>query len=57
VTYVCTLDVSGELVRFVDRLLAAERRRVGNRRGTRRLSPFHQARFALAYLRDRVENG
>jgi hypothetical protein len=42
-------------VRYVARLLAAERRRVGTRRGTRRLTTFHQARFALAYLRDRVE--
>ena len=54
-TCVCTLDVSRALVRFVARLLAAERRRVGPRRGTRRPTPFHQARFALAYLRDRVE--
>ena len=54
-TCVCTLDVSRALVRFVAGLLAAERRRVGTRRGTRRLTPFHRARFALACLRDRVE--
>jgi hypothetical protein len=55
VAYVCTLDVSRALVRYVARLLAAERRRVGTRRGTRALTAFHQARFALAYFRDRVE--
>ena len=54
-TYCCTLDVSRALVRYVARLLSAERRRLGTRRGTRSLTPFHQARFALAYLRDRVE--
>ena len=54
-TYACTPDVSRAPVRFVAGLLAAERRRVGPRRGTRRPTPFHQARFALAYLRDRVE--
>ena len=52
---VCTLDVSRALVRYVAKLLAAGRGRVGTRRDTRRLTPFHQARFALAYLRDRVE--
>jgi hypothetical protein len=55
VTYCCTLDVSRALVRYVAKLLSAERRRLGTRRGTRALTPFHQARFALAYLRDRVE--
>ena len=54
-TCVCTLDVSRALVRYVARLLAAGRRRIGTRRGTRALTPFHQARFALAYFRDRVE--
>ena len=51
--YACTLDVSRELVRYVARLLAAERRRRGTHRGTRLLTPFHQARFALAWFRDR----
>ena len=54
-TYVCTLDVSRALVRYVAKLLAAERRRIGTRRSTRALTPFHQARFALAYFRDRIE--
>jgi len=55
VIYVCTLDVSRELVLYVARLLAAERRRRGTRRGTRRLTPFRQARFALAWFRDRCD--
>jgi hypothetical protein len=55
VTCVYTPDVSRELVRYVARLLAAERRRRGTRRGTRALIPFHQARFALAWFRDRCD--
>jgi hypothetical protein len=52
VTYRCTLDVSRELVWFLARLLAGERRRLGTRRGTRLLTPFQQARFAPAWFRD-----
>jgi hypothetical protein len=52
VTYRCTLDVSRELVWYLARLLAGERRRLATRRGTRLLTPFHQARFALAWFRD-----
>ena len=51
-TYRCTLDVSRELVWYLARLLAGERRKLGTRRGTRLLTPFHQARFALAWFRD-----
>lgn len=51
-TYSCVLDVSRELVWYVARLLAGERRRLGTRRGTRLLTPFHQARFVLAWFRD-----
>ena len=49
------LDVPRELVWYLARLLKAERRRRGTRRGTRALTPFHQARFALAWFRDRVD--
>jgi hypothetical protein len=35
-----TLDVDRETVRYVARLLAAERRRRSTRRGTRLLTPF-----------------
>jgi DDE superfamily endonuclease len=52
VTYSCALDVSRALVWYVARLLGAERRRLGTRRGTRALTPYHQARFALAWFRD-----
>jgi hypothetical protein len=52
VTYSCALDVSRALVLYVARLLGAERRRLATRRGTRALTPYHQARFALAWFRD-----
>jgi putative transposase len=42
-------------VLYVTRLLADERRRRGTRRGTRLLTPFHQARFALAWFWDRCD--
>lgn len=54
-TYRCILDVDPELVRYLARLLRAERRRVGTRRGTRLLTPFRQALYALAWFRDRIE--
>ncbi|HWG25451.1 hypothetical protein [Actinospica sp.] len=53
--YACVLDVDRELVRYVARLLRAERRRIGTRRGTRLPTPFKQALFALAWLRDRSD--
>jgi hypothetical protein len=52
VTYSCVLDVSRALAWFVAGLLGAERRRLGTRRATRALTPYHQARFALAWFRD-----
>jgi len=54
-TYRCILDVDPELVRYLARLLRAERRRLGTRRGTRLLTPFRQALYSLAWFRDRVE--
>jgi len=54
-SYALTLDVDRETVRYVARLLSAERRRRGTRRGTRLLTPFKQALFGLAWLRDRVD--
>jgi hypothetical protein len=47
------LDVPRELVWFVSRLLAARRRQVWTRRGTRRLGCYRQALFALAWFRDK----
>ena len=51
-TYSYVLDISHALVWFVARLLGAERRRLGTRRRARLLTPYHQARFALAWFRD-----
>jgi hypothetical protein len=47
------LDVPRELIWFVSRLLAARRRRIGTRKGTRRLGCYKQAAFALAWFRDK----
>jgi hypothetical protein len=49
-----TLDVPGELVTFTSRLLAAERRRRGNPRGSRALTCFWQAVLGLRWFRDRT---
>ena len=53
VSYRVMLDVPGELVRFVSGLLAAHRREIGTRKGTRRLGCYTQALFALARFRDK----
>ena len=47
------LDVPRDLVLFVSGLLAARRRQVGTRRGTRKLGCYRQALFALAWFRDK----
>ncbi|MDP9481166.1 MAG: transposase family protein, partial [Actinomycetota bacterium] len=52
VPYRGALDVPRELVIFLSRLLAAERRRRGTRRGRRALTPFRQAVLVLRWLRD-----
>ncbi len=52
VSYAVMLDVPRELIWFVCRLLAARRRRIGTRKGTRRLGCYRQALFALAWFRD-----
>ena len=49
-----TLDVPRELVQFVARLLAAERRRRGTPRGSRALTCFWQAALGLRWFRDRT---
>ena len=54
-SYALTLDVDRDTVWYVARLLAAERRRRGTRRGTRLLAAFRQALFGLAWLRDRCD--
>jgi hypothetical protein len=49
------LDVPGELAWFVSGLLAARRREIGTRAGTRKLSPYQQALFGLAWFRDKPD--
>ena len=46
VSYRVMLDVPRELIWFVSGLLAARRREIGTRRGTRRLGCYRQALFA-----------
>jgi hypothetical protein len=51
IAYRAMLDVPKELARYLSALLAAERRRRGTRKGTRLLTPYRQAVFALAWFR------
>lgn len=53
VTYRAILDVPRELVAYLAGLLAAERRARGTRAGTRALSCWRQAVFALVWFRER----
>jgi hypothetical protein len=52
-SYRVILDVPLPLVLFVSRLLAAHRREIGTRDGTRALTCWKQAVFTLAWFRDR----
>ena len=54
IAYRAMLDVPEGLVRFVARLLAAERRRRGTPARSRRLTPRAQAVMALRWFRDRT---
>jgi hypothetical protein len=54
-SYRVILDVPLPLVLFVSGLLAAHRREIGTRHGTRALSCWKQAMFALARFRDRPD--
>ena len=54
-SYRVTLDVPFQLVLFVSRLLAERRREIGTRNGTRALTCWKQAVFALARFRDRPD--
>jgi DDE superfamily endonuclease/Helix-turn-helix of DDE superfamily endonuclease len=51
IAYRAILDVPRELVRYVSRLLAAERRSRGTRKGTRRLTCWYQALMILVWFR------
>jgi hypothetical protein len=53
IAYRAMLDVPRELVGYVSRLLAAHRRALGTRRGTRKLTPWRQAVFGLVWFRNR----
>jgi hypothetical protein len=52
ITYRATLDVPRELAQYVGRLLHAERRDRGTRTGTRALTCYWHAVFALRWFRD-----
>ncbi len=54
-SYRVLLDVPAELVLYVAELLGKHRREIGTRRGTRALSCWRQAIFALAWFRDRPD--
>jgi hypothetical protein len=54
-SYRVILDVPLPLVLFVSRLLAEHRREIGTRDGTRALTCWKQAVFALAWFRDRPD--
>jgi hypothetical protein len=54
IPYRATLDVPAELLRYLTRLLAAERRRRGTPARSRKLSCRDQALLALRWFRDRM---
>jgi hypothetical protein len=54
IPYRAMLDVPAELLRYLSRLLAAERRRRGTPAGSRRLTCRDQAVMALRWFRDRT---
>jgi hypothetical protein len=51
IAYRAMLDVPRELVRYLSRLLAAERRARGTRKGTRKLTCWYQALMVLVWFR------
>ena len=51
VSYRVMLDVPRDLILFVSGLLAAHRREIGMRKGTRRLGCYKQALSGLAWFR------
>ena len=55
ITYRVRLDVPGELVLFVSRLLARRRREIGTRRNARCRGCYRQALFVLAWYRDKAD--
>jgi hypothetical protein len=57
ITYRATLDVPRELAQYLGRLLRAERRERGTRTGTRALSCYWHAVFALRWFRENRDIG
>ena len=57
IPYRAMLDVPAELLRYLSRLLAAERRRRGTRARSRKLTCQGQALLALRWFRDRTRPG
>jgi hypothetical protein len=55
ISYRVILDVPFQLALFVSELLAEHRREIGTRAGTRALTCWKQAVFALAWFRDRPD--
>lgn len=55
IAYRAMLDVPEELVRYVSRLLAVERRTRGTRRGTRALTCWRQALMVLVWFRKKED--
>jgi DDE superfamily endonuclease len=55
ITYRVRLDVPGELVLFVSRLLARYRKKIGTRKNTRSLGCYRQALSGLAWYRDKPD--
>jgi len=51
-TYSVSLGVPRNLIFFVARLLRANRRKLGTRKGTRKLTCYQHAVFILAWMRD-----
>jgi hypothetical protein len=49
------LDVPKDLIWFVAGLLAARRRSIGTRKNTRKMGCYRQAKFGLAWFRDRAD--
>jgi hypothetical protein len=55
ITYRATLDVPRELAQYLGRLLRADRRDHGTRKGTRALTCYWHAVFALRWFRQRAD--
>lgn len=52
ITYTCVLDANRQTVQFLSALLAANRRHLGTRKGTRALGTFKQAVLVLRWFLD-----